>query len=164
MTYKIITFPKDRIIEDLGIGIVYLTTEDQDFMQKLEHIDNHLIMISFLDINTDKYKELTKPIDNYDKLIDISKSFIELAEVGSCEFYEQIDEMVKDIPLCLMNKGFVTDCDEVAPGETILIKKHKGYIVEYILTGDKDFPDIEERRIRELTKEEYDTVMEQYKS
>jgi len=88
----------------------------------------------------------------------------ELAEVGTCEFYEQIDEMVKDIPLCLMDKGFVTDCDEVAPGATILLEKYKGYIVEYILTGDKDYPNIEEKRIRELTKEEYETVMRQYQN
>ena len=74
------------------------------------------------------------------------------------EMLEKIDESVKDIPLCLMDEGFVTRCSEVALDKTILIEKHKGYIVEYV----GEYPDIEEVRKRELSEQEYEKVMEKY--
>ena len=74
------------------------------------------------------------------------------------EMLEKIDKSVKEIPLCLMDEGFVTRCNEVAPGETILIEKHRGYIIEFV----GEYPDIEEVRKRELTKQEYEKVMEKY--
>ena len=48
------------------------------------------------------------------------------------QLLEMSDETTKKIPLYLMDEGFVTRCDKAALGETILIEKHKGYILSLL--------------------------------
>ena len=89
LTYKIIISPDNEITNDLGT--LYLTTEDKEFMDQLEKIDNHLVMVNFLDNNTDKYKELIKSTDNYDKLIDLSDGFTKLVENEKLTLLEKLE-------------------------------------------------------------------------
>ena len=76
----------------------------------------------------------------------------------------QIDKSLEDIPLNLMKQGFIAYCDDM-PNKTILIKQNKGYIVEYVVSNDNDkfSLDIQEKIIRQLTSDEYNKVIEQYK-